>query len=324
MGEHEETPHFDTVDGRTRHFGQFYGLLPVASDRPVVVVHGNCQAESTRIMLDADDVTAVRIPPVHELVATDLPYLERLLRRTDLLVTQPVRDGYRDLPLGTAELSALLPTTARVVRVPVIRFAGLYPFHAIIRPPSDPSLSPPIAAYHDLRTLVAASAPGTRDPGEQEGVDAASAPTPATRDQVLAIANLSCAELRRREQHHDTVRVSDVFDAPDFAQMRTINHPGNAVWTAVAARVREAAGLEPRDTDPGRPLLDSIHAPRSSAVMEAFDLAGEPTDHWVIGGERVDDAVVRAAHLAWYREHPDAVAAGITRHADSLRLLGLA
>ena len=43
----------------------------------------------------------VRIPPVHELERGDLTHLDALLAVTDVLVTQPVRADYRDLPLGT-------------------------------------------------------------------------------------------------------------------------------------------------------------------------------------------------------------------------------
>ena len=55
------------TDGRTRHYGDFYGVLPAdpADGRPVVVVHGNCQAESLRLLLAADDVVSERLPAVH-------------------------------------------------------------------------------------------------------------------------------------------------------------------------------------------------------------------------------------------------------------------
>ena len=40
--------------------------------------------------------------------AEDVELLAPVLARADVLVSQPIRDGYRDLPLGTAELAALL------------------------------------------------------------------------------------------------------------------------------------------------------------------------------------------------------------------------
>lgn len=297
------------ADARTRHYGIFYGVEPLGTELPVALVHGNCQAESLRIVLDGGGVATVRIPPVHELGAADLPHLERWLGRAQLLVSQPVRPGYRGLPVGTAELMRRLGAGARVVRVPVIRFAGLYPAHAIVRPPSDPSLVPPGVGYHDLRVLAEAAG--------------GAPPAPLTVAQVRAVAELSVRGLRAREAAHGTLVVSDLFAAPSFAQMRTLSHPGNAVWNAVAARVRAALGLPEHPGDPGRPLLDAIHAPRDPAVIEAFGLPDAPTAHWCVDGSAIGVEAVREAHLRWYRAHPDAVAAGLARHADALALLGL-
>ncbi|MBD8539748.1 WcbI family polysaccharide biosynthesis putative acetyltransferase [Frigoribacterium sp. CFBP 8751] len=307
-------------DGRTRHYGDFYGLSEPEGDGAIALVVGNCQAESLRIFLDGAGLTAVRMPPVHELTAADLPQLERWLGRAGLLVSQPVRDDYHDLPLGTAQLAAMLPREARVVRVPVVRFAGLYPAHVIVRPPSDVSLVPPVVEYHDVRLIA----------------EAAGRPLPADALRpavVRSVAELSLAELRRREVAHDTVVASDLFEVgagtegagtPRFDQMRTLNHPGNPVWTALASRVRDRLGLPEHVVDPGRPVLSSVHAPREQAVIDAWGLDAEPTDHWVVGGERVGADEVRRAHLAWYAEHPDAVEAALARHADTFALWGAA
>lgn len=301
-------------DGRTLHYGEFYGHSTPNADidasAGIAVVMGNCQAESLRIMLDGAGLHTVRVPPVHELVTADIPHLERLLERTTLLVSQPVRDDYHELPVGVRQLSNRLPTAARTVLFPVIRFAGLYPTHAIIRPPSDLSLAPPIVAYHDLRTLAEAS-----------GADPIATVTP---EMVRAIAADSIGELTRREQTFDTVRVSDLFTAPDFAQMRTLNHPGNAVFAVVADRVRARAGLVEHTVDAGRPLLDGVHAPRMAAVVDAYDLDEQPREDWIVGGAAVPDALVREAHLEWYSEHPDAVEAGLARHRRALEILAAA
>lgn len=297
------------ADPRTRHFGTFYGLEEPDGDDPVVLVVGNCQAESLRLMLDGGGLRTVRMPPVHELVAADLPHLARWLARAALLITQPIRDDYHGLPVGSAQLSERLGRGTPVLRVPVIRFAGLYPAHAIVRSPSDPSLVPPVVAYHDLRVL--AEAAGLRS---RSRLDA-----PAVR----AIAGHSVEQLRTREARHGTVVVSDLFAAPSFTHMRTLNHPGNPVWTVLAARVRAALGLPEHTVDPGRPLLDSVHAPREAAVIDAWDADEPERPYWVVDGRVVETAVVREAHLAWYARHPDAVRAGLARHAYALSVLGL-
>ncbi|TGO04879.1 WcbI family polysaccharide biosynthesis putative acetyltransferase [Serinibacter arcticus] len=300
----------DDDEGRRRHYGQFYGLDDEtrATGRRTGLVVGNCQAESLRLAL-GDELDLVRMPPVHEIVASDLPHLQRWLERSHVLITQPVRDDYHGLPIGSRQLAAALPAGARVVRIPVIRFAGLYPVHAIVRPPSDPSLTPPLVAYHDLRVLA-----------EAAGLAAPAAVTP---DAVRAIANESIDQLRRREQAHATVVVSDLFARPRFDQMRTLNHPGNAIWSALAERVGDALALSDPVPPLTRELLTSVHAPREAVVVETWGLEDAPTTDWIVEGDAVPAAHVRQEHLAWYARHPDAVTAGLERHAAALAALGV-
>jgi hypothetical protein len=310
-------------EGYRAHYDDFFGAESVetsgsgsgsADGRPIGVIMGNCQAESLRVALGDEDVRFLRVPPVHELEADDIPLLARILARTDVFITQPIRDDYRGLPLGSEQMRALLPAGAKTTTVPVIRFAGLYPFQAIIRPPSDTSLVPPIVPYHDLR-LVAEAA-------RRAGLVALSAGS-VTAPQIHAIADESIRQLRSREKAHDTVVVSDLFLRPDFSLMRTINHPGNTVWTALAERVRARLGLADVSVTLRRELLNSIHAPRDQAVIDAWGLDAEARPTWTVGGLDIDPVELREAHLAWYVEHPDAVTSGLTRHAPALSTLGL-
>lgn len=326
-------------EGYRTHYSDFFGAESHGSGdgRRIGVIMGNCQAESLRVALGDEDVRFLRVPPVHELEADDIPLLARILARTDVFVTQPIRDDYRGLPLGSEQMRALLPETARTTTVPVIRFAGLYPFQAIIRPPSDTSLVPPLVPYHDLRLvaeaarlagLVGASA-GAADDGSDRGgtrvgvAGDGSDHGDVTASQIHAIAEESIRQLRAREQAHDTVVVSDLFLRPDFSLMRTINHPGNAVWTALAERVRACVGLANASVALTRELLNNIHAPRDQAVIDAWGLDVEARATWTVDGREIDPSALREAHLAWYAEHPDAVTSGLARHAPALATLGL-
>ena len=302
------------VDGRRSHYSQFYGLEDLPAD-DYGVVAGNCQAESLRIVLDGGDTPWVRIPAIHELVDADIPHLNRVLGQAAVLVSQPIQDNYHGLPLGTRNLVEATRAGAQTVIMPVIRFAGLYPTHVIIRPPADLGLTPPIVAYHDLRTLAEAADRLHGFPTKRREI------TPAF---VRAVGEHSLRELRSREQRHGAVVVSDLFDRPSFGQMRTINHPGNSVWTALAARVHSALGEEPHVVEPGREILNSVHAPRSAVVAEVYEIALPPVPHWVVGGMTISDDEVRDAHLRWYAQHPDVVDAGIARHRLTLETMGFA
>ncbi len=288
---------------RRAHYRDFYAG-PDDDGRPVGLVHGNCQAEALRVLLAGSPTLPwqlVRVPPVHELTAEDLPHLERLLGRATLLLAQPVRDGYRGLPLGTAELAGRLASGARVVRWPVVRWTGLHPWQAIVRLPDG--AEPPVVPYHDLRTLTG------REP---------------VRPDLRAAAEQSRAELARRERRDTDVGVSDLLLPLGLAAAHTVNHPGNALLQALARRVQEALGCAPDAPDPGRVLLGGIRAPLEPEVLAALGLPEEAVrDSWTVHGEQLPAQVVVQAQRRWYAERPDAVAAGLARHAGRLAALGL-
>ncbi|WP_144876128.1 WcbI family polysaccharide biosynthesis putative acetyltransferase [Microbacterium sp. 1.5R] len=286
------------VLGRRQHYGEFYGLSPLPDSFGVVL--GNCQAESLRVVMDAPDRRFIRVPPVHEMTAEDARLLHALVPAAHTVVTQPVRDDYHDLPLGSRQVAAA--TSARVLTVTPVRFAGLHPFQAAIRVPGIEE-NPPIVAYHDIRTLAAAA-----------GIPVSSSIDP---EAVRAIGRASVDVLRTREATTD-IRVSDLFDAVTADHARTVNHPGNAVWLPLGARVLDLLGDADGPIDPGRPLLGAVRAPLAPEVVEAWDLPDEPRAHWIVEGETVDDAEVREAHLAWYAAHPAFVAAAIERLAPLL------
>ena len=302
-------PATSVPDPRRLHYGEFYQLrAPVrAHEVPTVAVVGNCQAESLRILLDSTGaVNSFRIPAIHEWTAEDVELMGDVLAATDVLVMQPVRDDYRGLPCGTDQLATLLPAGAHVVRYPVLRFDGLMPYHAIIRSPADPSLNPPVVPYHDLRILIAAS----------RGLDTPVQATPP--DETLReLAAMSIAELRTREQAHDTVVVSDHLETTPV--WHTINHPDNSTLIHMAHRVLAAIGVDGEVRDPGRELLGNLDAPVDPQAARALGVQVEGRDTWC----PAPAADIEQAQLGFYREHPEVVDAGLKRHARRLQLLGL-
>jgi hypothetical protein len=288
---------------RRQHYRDFYDGVP-PGDRPLGLVHGNCQAEALRILLaGSPDLpwTLVRLPPVHELEADDLPALERLLGRCRLLVSQPVRDDYRDLPLGTAQVQRRLAAGAVTVRIPIVRWTGLHPWQAIVRVPDG--AAPPVVPYHDLRTLTG---------------------RPSVEPDLRAAAERSLAELALRERRDADVAVSDVLPGLGVAAMHTLNHPGSASLLALAQRVLGALGLPPSAADPGRELLGGVRAPLEPEALDALGLDTRlARAHWVVERQVVHADVVRAAQRRWYDARPDAVQAGLARHGPRLAELGL-
>ncbi|KAA0918489.1 WcbI family polysaccharide biosynthesis putative acetyltransferase [Dietzia sp. ANT_WB102] len=294
-------------------------------DRPTVMVIGNCQADVYRDLLrTSDEVRVVDVRPVYEMTAEDIPDLHADLARTDVLIVQPVRDDYRDLPLGHRQFAARLRASATIILVPVLRYAGLHPYQVLVRPPRDRSLVPPVAPYHDLRTLVAAAT------GDLSVLD--SAPTP---EQATAAARESVEALRVREQAHGTLVASDLLEG--YPRWHTINHPDRGTLATVFDRIveRVPAGLlsdPPRIGD--REPLGATRAPVEHAVERALGLIGRGADpddatggarggEWLVDGAPVPSREIVEAHLAWYAATPDVVEEGLRRHSARIELLGL-
>ncbi|SIS16139.1 WcbI family polysaccharide biosynthesis putative acetyltransferase [Microbacterium sp. RURRCA19A] len=290
------------VIARRRHYAAFFGDEPAPEGYGVVV--GNCQAESIRLVVSNDTHPGVRVPAVHEMDAADAERLHRLLAGASFLVVQPIRDDYRGLPLGTAQVRAALPAGARTVTVPSLRFGGLHPFQAAIRVPGVDE-DPPLVAYHDVRVLA-----------EAAGLPVARALSPAA---VRAVAEDSLAELRRREDLGVDVVASDLYTPVVADLARTVNHPGNAVFLPMGERIVAALGAPGTAVDPGRPILAGVQAPLEPWVVEAWDLDAEPRRDWIVAGERLDADTVAEAHRRWYVEHPAFVSAAVERLAPLLR-----
>lgn len=309
-----------TPDPRSRHYGEFYQLRPLpAGDLPLLVVVGNCQAESLRLLLGSSGaVRSFRIPPVHEWSASELPLVRRALQHADVLLSQPIRDDYRGLPVGTRQLAAVLRADAVVHRFPVLRFDGLMPYQAIIRSPQEPGLNPPVVPYHDLRILAAA------DRGLDHRVEVA--PGPAVLRQLAA---MSVSQLARREARHDAIPLSDYLATTPV--WHTINHPDNATLVELARRVLarlqdggilDRAGKLDVTAPAERELLGGLQAPVSAAATAALGVTGTVTgrEHWFPG---LDERQLVHQQLRFYRAHPEIITAGMNRHAERLALLEL-
>ncbi|OFT90789.1 MULTISPECIES: WcbI family polysaccharide biosynthesis putative acetyltransferase [Corynebacterium] len=291
---------------------------------PTLTVIGNCQAESLRkLLMGTGHFESHRIPPVHELTTADMPWFGELLKRSDVVVAQPIRDDYRGLPVGTAQAFATAPPHAQQVVVPVLRFDGLMPYQAIIRDPDDSSLNPPVVPYHDLRILVAAAASS----GESVAAGAANvlgrAVTPAALRRAAA---MSVQQIRNREKRHNTVVISNFLETNPV--WHTVNHPNNETLCVLARGVLRTLGLPTESiTAPDCEMLGELDAPIEPESVDALGV--DPTavagrESWKTrnGGVLDEEQIVRE-QLEFYRQRPRLVAHGLQRHADRIENLGL-
>ena len=324
-----DSPRIQSADARQWHFGEFYGLRQTERRGPTILVHGNCQAGSVRRLLETAGANAMRVPPVHELTASDITHLRRALSRTEVLVSQPVAPGYRGLPVGTEELQALLPDTSILTLFPVLRFAGLFPFQVTVRPAAASSVDPPLMPYHDLRTLLVA------DDIRSGRIDAGDALTRISKltnmvgtEEVRKVAKASIDQMRLREVVFGAVGISEVLrkTSHEFQTHHTLNHPTNRFFEEVAAVLveeltqRGVQGLDPAPVAPPEEMLGGIGGRIEAVVAAEFPVTPKP---WRVGARELSDEEVYASQLSWYADNPLFVDEGLTRHADTVSLLGL-
>lgn len=306
------------VDGRTRHYGEFYQVSesPVADSRQILLVWGNCQAEALRIVLSSSpDVPfrTVRVPPVHELTLADMPFVEAIVGRADVLVSQPVRSGYRGLPIGTADLLAPPTGPSTSILWPVVRYGGLFPFQVIVRHPDSPAAVPPGVPYHDLRTVrsVHSGVTGFDEWDVEIG-----------EERLRAAAEWSVDQLQRREVRDCDIGISDVLLALGDRAAHTINHPGNDVLIELGDRILTALGAAgPADLD--RELLGNIRAPLEKRVVDALGVNAQTRDTWIVGGNSVGQEEIHAVQSRWYRDHPEFISSALGRYGELVEILGL-
>ena len=296
----------------------------------VAVIYGNCQAEALLQVLKqraafTQQYQLVSIPPVQSLQPRDLHRVSALVARADLLLTQPVRDDYRGLPIGSEQMRALLPEHSTVLRFPSMFFAGLHPYHAYVHATGVLGTALPLTeSYHDLRHLAAAGW-GLGDDAALEWLHA----FVGDAGVIRALAEEGVQALAEREKSLD-VGISAALQTLAWNAFHTLNHPSNEILAHVATSVHGQVGLQSASGCPtpqysGPQILGFLRAPVEADVAASLRLTVPPGySGWTSHGQAITADEVALAHLAWYRQHPEVVAAGLAEHRERMRELGLA
>jgi Polysaccharide biosynthesis enzyme WcbI len=297
-----------------------------AESRPLCVVYGNCHADPIRRLLERSPAfttafRTTRITAAHELKADQLDQLKSTLAGASLLITQPVRDDYRGLPIGSGQLAANTPDSCRTITIPALYYDATYPFQVYVRPTDSGRAPVPIVqAYHDLRFLHCAA-----QGWNYEQASAWLNEFRPLQHGIRAVAQQARERLGEYESWLD-VQVLDRLTAPELhgRSFFTVDHPTNAGMMRLVAGIHERLGLPYVPDGEGPPLLGTYRTPLEPSVIEALELPDEPRRDWVARGQAYTLEQMLAAHLDFYAEHPDIVSAGIDDHAERMATLGIA
>ena len=278
-------------------------------------------------MLLADSLTfsdAYRtepLPGAHEIGSPEAAdRVRRIVSRAQLIIHQPVRDDYRGLPVGSAQVSAGAAPTARRITFPALYYDGVFPYQAYVRATDNSrDTIPRLLAYHDLRFVYCAARHWNVETARQWFDSFRGSP-----DGLRGWAVGAQQRMRAYESQLD-VGVSDaLFSAAlHHRSFFTVDHPTNAALVELAARIHTALGLEYDELTPTHPLIGDYQAPLDPDVVEALTLPSDPGTSWVVRDRAYPCEQLLAEHLAFYAEHPDTVEAALSEHAERMRVLGL-
>ncbi len=276
--------------------------------RARAVFYGNCQAGAVSGLLERTPAFARRhevvpVRGVHEVTVEQVERVRAAFASADVVVTQAVRDGYHELPLGSEQMLALCGPGVRVIRIPKL-YSPLFPFLVYYNGPVSAVRG--AMHYGDVRAVARAS-----------GVD-----TPPEPDGIRALAAASLERSAAVDAAAD-VHVSARAFAPGVREraMFTTNHPRRVTLELLRAGVLEQLGLPVEPLDDDEEPLDGYRAPLEPPVIEALGLDATPGGSWTTprGPVGVDDLI--AADAAMLASRPEVLE--VTRRFQAERLAAL-
>ena len=246
--------------------------------------------------------------------------IRRTVAEAQLIIHQPVRENYRGLPLGSAQITADASSTARRLTFPALYYDGVFPYQAYVRATDNSREEiPRLSGYHDLRFLFCAAEGLQLDEAQAWCRDFRGSP-----DGLRAWAVNAQQRVRAYEASLD-VAVSDRLfsSALHHRSFFTADHPTNAALVELVARIHAALGLEYDPVVPQHPLLGNYRAPLDGDVVDALILPTHPGTNWIVNDRLYPRDQLLVEHLAFYAEHPETVAAGMAEHGQRMMMLGM-
>jgi hypothetical protein len=293
---------------------------------PLCLFYGNCQAVALRLLAGrsasfSGAYRSVAIPAVHELSATQVPQIHRLVREASVIVHQPVRNGIYGMPLGSEEIFADAPADCRRITFGSLVDCSLYPFEAHATDLERRRIVAPLTISHDLRHIYCAAI-GMDYEQALQWVEAFE-PDPAAIREVGARVR---AKYLAREERVE-IRVLGRLTSHEVVggMFHSMYHPANRALLVLLAEIQRALGLAVEEPVPAdQELLAFERTPIERSVIDALGVEAEPREHWETGGRHFSRRLVLGAHLSWYREEPAILERALARSADQLTLFGLA
>ena len=225
-----------------------YQIDKASSDsRKRCLIYGNCQVHSLAAALSSNPLFASTyklspIKTVHTLNREETSILLKYVKKTDLLIYQPVKRGYRAIPeLSTNFLKAQMKPNAKAVAVPSMYFPVYSPEVFYLRGSAGEICPGPFGDYHNLFIYFAYVTGKTINKTLSIMTDGDLLNSEFSENNL----NQAIKEMKRREQEHQLVVISD-FIRQKYKEHRlfyTMNHPSKLIIHRVAFGIYQATNL---------------------------------------------------------------------------------
>lgn len=250
-----------------------------------VYFHGNCQLPLlAKLIAEVRPHWRIAAREVHgrEVLAQEAE-LRRDAAEADIIVTQPISEGYRGVDwLSLGAVRAMARPGCTLLRLPSLYFDGQLPGWGYIGAGAERlrGLRMPYHCYPAIAMVLAGMPP-------QEVPAALLAPDLFEAGFVEARFEAAVAELRRRERAGETeITASDLYAARGRERpvAHTVNHPLRHIAAEMANRVLRAIGERADVPEGGPDHLPLPHIPLFPSVEKALGLRPDPERHFNLTG----------------------------------------
>lgn len=232
---------------------------------------GNCQTHSISKRLNSalsfsDEYEYRYLPPVHTIdIKKDIHLLD-ILKKTDLLIYQPVLDEKRFGPFTSDNIKKIIRKDTIVICIPSMYYGGYFPTIESIE-----GINATLRGVHDF--VIAACYLASKTIGETIEL--------LTKNFILDLETIrlfhhnSINSLRQREKQYNVDIEISSYISENFQDRRlfhTFNHPSIDMVKFICSEILEKLGIEDTCTD-DEDILDFIKAPIYNSVYDALGLS---------------------------------------------------
>jgi len=240
-----------------------------------VHIHGNCQSFVLCKMLQEVcpgwDVTfyEVHADPIMQNLAEH----RRLIGSSDIVLSQPIHDGYRDTDeLALSWIRGHVKPGAALIVIPSLHFSGHHPESAVLQTLGDLCQNS-VAAHLAMIGMRL-----------DDAVGLLLSPDLFDDDVIRIEIDLQLAEMNRREVEDGIeASVADIVtnQAAWFQLFHIVNHPTRALCAHLLNRVLERLDVPQRIAIAGADYMDNPHIPMCPAIARFCSANGPEPPDWL-------------------------------------------